>query len=234
MAVTPDEGGPLQREALIVLARGADVVDLEAQALELGRLPGHESGLGALAVRGPEDLLRVVVAPTEGEAPVEEALEVRVAAVAPESSGADDVPAGDWIRADHDVVELLGVPEPLDPDDGPLVEAARSRLVPERDVQAVQLPIRVRRDREPARAELEVQAVREVEVRLRSHDVAELAERALTPGHRAEGAGIVEPRRADGVVGAERDLDELVGRREPGGLDALRDRLTADHVLDRG
>src|SRR5262245_57502179 len=47
MAVTPDEGGPLEREALVgflVVAPG--VVELEAQALELGRVPGDEGGAG--------------------------------------------------------------------------------------------------------------------------------------------------------------------------------------------
>src|SRR3990172_1859796 len=44
MAVTPDECGPLEREALVGLLVAPGVVELEAQALELGGLPGDEGG----------------------------------------------------------------------------------------------------------------------------------------------------------------------------------------------
>src|SRR5262245_43717122 len=58
VAVTPDEGGPLQREALVVRPRRAvDVVPLEAESLELRRLPSHERRVSASQVLVAERIL---------------------------------------------------------------------------------------------------------------------------------------------------------------------------------
>jgi hypothetical protein len=86
MTVTPDEGGPLQPEALVVRPGPIDLVQLEAQALELRGLPGDEAGVGLLERSVAGDVLGVVVEKPAREAAREEALEVRVAAVATEAT----------------------------------------------------------------------------------------------------------------------------------------------------
>src|SRR5262249_37119653 len=68
MAVTPDEGRPLQGEALVVGTVDPDVVPLEPQTLELGGLPADERRVGALQVLGTEDALGVVEARARREA----------------------------------------------------------------------------------------------------------------------------------------------------------------------
>src|SRR6516165_2352437 len=113
MAVTPDEGGPLQGEALVVRTGDPDVVPLEAQPLELRRLPGDERAVGARQVLRAERVLGVVEACTRREAAAEEALEVGVAGVAAEAARAREDLAGHRIGADREAVEALAVPQPL-------------------------------------------------------------------------------------------------------------------------
>src|SRR5258708_1920546 len=60
MTVTPEEGGPLQGEALVVRTVEGDLVELEAQALELRRSPGQEARPGALPIHAAERVLGVV------------------------------------------------------------------------------------------------------------------------------------------------------------------------------
>ncbi len=68
MAVTPDEGGPLDREALVGRLVAPAVVELEAQTLELRGLPGHEGGPGLGAIDRAIDRLGVVEARSDGVA----------------------------------------------------------------------------------------------------------------------------------------------------------------------
>ena len=83
MAVTPDEGGPLQREALVVRPRGADVVELAAQALEPDGCQVTNAGRGALALRVAErSASSSRSAPPDRDSARLKKLEVRVAAVA--------------------------------------------------------------------------------------------------------------------------------------------------------
>src|SRR5262249_31427641 len=81
MAVTPDEGRPLGREALVGLLVAPGVVELEAQALELGGLPGDERRDGLREILVAVDRFGVVEAHAGREAAVEEGLGVGVAAL---------------------------------------------------------------------------------------------------------------------------------------------------------
>src|SRR5262245_65852248 len=66
MGVTPEECGPLEGEALVVaLVAAVDLVELEAQALELGGVPGREGRVRELPVDRAEGLLGVVEARAE-------------------------------------------------------------------------------------------------------------------------------------------------------------------------
>src|SRR5262245_46613160 len=232
MAVTPQEGGPLQREALVV-ARVAlvDLIELEAQALELGRVPGREGRVGALPIDGAERRLGVVEARAERVAASEEALEVGVAAVAAEALGSEDGIARARVDADLDVLELLVVPVPLRAEHEALVELARPGLVAQRRVEAVEVARPLVGDGREGPAELEVQRVRQVEVGRRMHEPGELVEAAAPPGAYV-GRKVVAL--ADRVVDAGGDAEEVLRRRQPGDLAALGPALARDQALDRG
>src|SRR5262245_23783211 len=183
MTVTPDESGPLQGEALVVGSGEGDLVELEAQALELGWIPGHEARPHALAVGVAERVLRVVRPRAEGEAPREEALDVRVAAL-----------AGETRRGG-----ALVVPEPLRAHDRPLIELAGARLVAEGRVDPVESALRVGGHRREGAAQVEADRLAQVEVRLRPHQVGERAPRAV----RHDRLLVAQP-----VVAAHGELEE--------------------------
>src|SRR5262245_38570082 len=159
MAVTPEEGGPLEREPLVVLSVLrvlVDLIELEAQALELGREPGREDGAGDLTVARTGDVHGVVAADAEGVAAAEEGLEIGVALVAVEALVGEDRIARDRVGADLEAVELLVVPVPLRAEHEALVELARPRLVAQRRVEAVEVALVLMLDGEKGAAELEV------------------------------------------------------------------------------
>src|SRR3990172_3839096 len=130
MRVTPQEGGPLEGEPLVVvLAAQVELIDLEAQTLELGREPGREGRVRALQLGRAERILGVVEPGAERVAAAQEGLQVGVAAVAPEALVAQQRIPRARVDTDLDVLELFIVPVPLRADHEPLIEAARARPV---------------------------------------------------------------------------------------------------------
>src|SRR5262245_60446842 len=232
MSVTPEEGGPLQGEALVVVGpRQLDLVDLEAQAVELRREPGGEGGVRLLPRGISEGVLRVVAADSERVAATQEGLEVGIAAVAARVLLAEDRIARDRVDADLDVLELLVVPVPLRPEHEALVELARARLVPQRDIGPIEVALVVLRRCRGGRSELEVQRLAEVEVGRRMHEEGQLA--LAAPALEALVAQLLVAFRADRVVHAGGHAHVVLDRREPGELGALGLGLAAEQAIDR-
>ena len=204
-----------------------DLVELEAQALELGREPGREGRVGALAIDRVDRLLGVVEPASERVLPAEERLEIGVAAVVLEA-----LAAGDHLARVVDVLELLVVPQPLRAEHEALVELAGAGLVAQRRVDSVQEPGAVLGDREEGPAELEVQRVREVEVGGRMHEPGQLVEGALLPEASDQRRQLVLF--SDRVVDAARHAEVVLDRSQPGELRAFGPALAGNQAIDRG
>src|SRR4029450_2933952 len=216
MAVTPEECGPLNGVTLVGRLIAPGRVELEAQALELRRHPGDERGartrevviVGAHQVDDLLQGLRVVEPRPDGEAAIEERLCVPVAAFP--IRAVSERHDGDPIVEEHIPGHEFLAPVPLRPDHEALIDAARARLMAQREVDAIEVALVLLRHPHPGAPELGVERVGDVEVGVRARQHRELAE--IAPASEAVVVQVAQALGSHRVVEAAGQLDELIDR----------------------